>query len=89
MNNFLILYDIFDEKRLPKVAKVVYGYALGGQKSAIEAPLSKNHIKALIQEIEPLVKEKDKINIVPFMGKPILLGRATHLEKQDGGVIII
>ena len=39
MENFLVAYDIFDKKRLPKVKKVVYSYALGGQKSALEAPL--------------------------------------------------
>ena len=36
MENFLVAYDIFDKKRLPKVKKVVYSYALGGQKSALK-----------------------------------------------------
>ena len=45
MQNYLICYDIFDKKRLYKVRKIVYSYALGGQKSALEAPLSKKELK--------------------------------------------
>ena len=37
--NYLVCYDIADKKRLAKVRKVAYSYALGGQKSAVEAPL--------------------------------------------------
>jgi len=41
MNNFIIAYDIFDPKRLRKIRKISYSYSLGGQKSALEAPLDK------------------------------------------------
>jgi len=88
-NNFLIAYDIFDEKRLPRVRRVVYSFALGGQKSALEAPLNKIFIRELIANLLDETKKEDKINIIKFFGKPILLGKAKHTPYENRGIIII
>lgn len=89
MKNYIIAYDVFNVKRLNKVKKVAYSYALGGQKSAVEAPLSKKDIKALHRELEPLLEEEDRLNVIRVKGKPILLGRAKRMEFEDNGIIVI
>ncbi len=87
-NNYIIAYDICDDKRLAKVAKLIYSYALGGQKSALEAPLSKDELKELIDKILSITKKEDKINIIPFEGEPALFGKANFLEYHSGVIII-
>jgi len=87
MKTFLILYDIFDKKRLSKVKKIVYSYALGGQKSAIEAPLDKNLMNSLLKELDQVLEDEDKVNIVR-VSEPILLGKASVLEYKEGIIIL-
>ncbi len=89
MSDFIILYDIFDTKRLPKVKKVSYSYALGGQKSALEAPLDKPSLKELVTKLKTLIEEDDKINIIKILSDPILFGKAKHISYEENGVIII
>ena len=87
-NNYIIAYDISDDKRLAKVAKLIYFYALGGQKSALEAPLSKDELHELIDMILSITKKEDKINIIPFEGEPTLFGKANFLEYHSGVIIV-
>jgi len=89
MANFIIAYDIFDQKRLPKVKKVAYSFALGGQRSAVEAPLSDSYMRELTSQLLQLCKEEDKLNIIKFLDKPILLGKAKHTPYENKGVIIL
>lgn len=89
MYDFLICYDVFDKKRLPKVKKLVYSYALGGQKSALEVPLNKQLMKELVKNINIIVEKEDKLNIIKIIGEPILLGRAKHISYKNNGVIIL
>ena len=85
---YLIAYDITNDKRLTKVRKLVYSYALGGQKSALEVPLSKKSLKELVKKLEPLVKENDRVNIIQIDEKPLLFGKADFVN-YDNGVIIV
>ena len=86
--HYLICYDIADKKRLRKVRKVAYSYALGGQKSAVEAPLDEKLLKELVGKLEKLIQENDKINIIAIEGEPLCFGKADFIE-YDKGVIII
>ncbi len=88
MQNYLICYDIFDKKRLYKVRKIAYSYALGGQKSAVEAPLSKKDLKELIDKLLNVIKPEDKINIIPFNNEPICFGKAQFIEFKKGLIIV-
>jgi len=87
-NSYLICYDIADKKRLNKVRKVAYSYALGGQKSAVEAPLDKRALKELVSKLNRLIRDNDKINIILFEGEPLCFGKANFIDF-DKGVIII
>ena len=55
MKTYLIAYDIADKKRLARVRKVVYSYALGGQKSVLEAPLNKKLLQELIDKLNNIM----------------------------------
>ena len=89
MSSFLVAYDIFDIKRLPKVKRVVYSFSLGGQRSALEAPLTHSFMNGLVKQLLNLTKEEDKLNIIKFLDKPILLGKAKHIAYENKGVVIV
>jgi CRISPR-associated endonuclease Cas2 len=86
--NYLVCYDIADKKRLAKVRKVAYAYALGGQKSAVEAPLDEKLLKELVGKLQKLIKENDKINIIPFEGEPLCFGKADFIQYEEGVIIV-
>lgn len=89
MHNYIIAYDIPDKKHLVKVRKIAYSYALGGQKSAIEAPLDAGLMKSLVKELENIIEDDDKINIIRVAKNPILLGKANNTVFENNGVIIL
>lgn len=89
MKNYIIAYDIMNVKRLQKVKKIVYAYALGGQKSAREAPLDKNCLKRLVGQLMQIVEKNDKINIISVLNNPILLGKAKQTIMKENGIIIL
>lgn len=86
--SYLIAYDIKDSKRLYKVAKIVYSYALGGQKSALEVPLSKSELKELIDELLKILKPEDKLNIVPIYPNSVVFGKTKSIKFQEGVIIV-
>ncbi len=81
-------YDITSDKRLAKVRKLIYSYALGGQKSALEVPLDKKSLKELVEKLKPLIHNNDKVNIIQVEEDALLFGRADMIE-YDKGVIIV
>jgi CRISPR-associated protein Cas2 len=89
MSNFLVAYDIVESKRRVKVAKLVYGYALGGQKSALEVPVDAAEVEVLTHDLsEKIDWETDKVNIIKVDKDVVLLGVATHLKYDDGVVLL-
>jgi CRISPR-associated endonuclease Cas2 len=89
VKSYLVAYDIFDAKRLRRVKKVVDGYRLKGQKSSWETPLNRKLTRALVKELDEIIEDEDKVNIIALVGHPILLGKAHSIEHQDGGVVIL
>jgi len=88
LHNFIIAYDIFDKKRLRKVREIAYSYTLGGQKSALEAPLDATNMKSLVKEFLNILEDEDKVNIIK-VSEPILLGKATQISYESNGIIIL
>lgn len=86
-NNYLIIYDIFDKKRLRKIKKLVYSYSLSGQKSSREVLLDKKDICEISSSILEIIKNTDKINIIKVLGSPILLGKAKCIQYKKGIII--
>jgi CRISPR-associated protein Cas2 len=86
---YLICYDIADKKRLAKIRKIVYSYSLSGQKSALEAPLTKQLLKELIHKLDQTIdKDVDKINIIPYSNTPLMFGKALYFDSSSGVLII-
>ena len=89
MKDFLVCYDIAQPKRLKKVAKFLYGYAIGGQKSALDVPADAKEMEQIVSKLEALMKPKvDRVLIVEVVGEPMVLGRADFV-KYDEGVIVV
>ncbi len=89
MYTYLIAYDIFNDKRLPKVKNIAYSFSLGGQRSALEAPLSDTFFTELKDALHKVCEEEDKVNIIRFVNKPILLGKAAKTTIENRGIIFI
>ena len=88
MKHYIVAYDILNDKRAVKVRKLVYGYALGGQKSALEVPLKQKELKEFVKQLEPLLSDEDRVNIVEVEEEPLLFGKADVIG-YDKGVIIV
>lgn len=88
MKHYIVAYDILNDKRAVKVRKLVYSYALGGQKSALEVPMTKKDLKTFLTLLEPLLSDEDRVNIIEVDEEPLLFGKADVLA-YDKGVIIV
>lgn len=89
MKNYLISYDIFDDKRLAKVRKTVYGYALSGQKSALETPLSHRYMTNLVYKLAIHCENEDMVNFICYINEPIHLCKASPIHRTKNGIIIV
>ncbi len=89
MSTYLIIYDIFNKKRLRKIREIVYSYKIEGQKSAIESPLEKKDIKRLVAELNYFSADEDKINIIRVYSNPICLAKAKSLEFESDRFIFL
>lgn len=88
MKHYIVAYDILSDKRAVKVRKLVYSYALGGQKSALEVPLNKKELKGFLRLLEPLLSKEDRVNIIEVDEEPMLFGKADILAYNQGVIII-
>ena len=89
MSNFLVAYDIVESKRRVKAAKLVYGYALGGQKSALEVPADSTDIESIVVGLREVIDlETDRVNIIKVDEEAILLGTASQIEYDDGMILL-
>ena len=88
MKHYIIAYDIVNDKRASKVRRLVYSYALGGQKSALEVPLDRQDLAELLTKLEPLLSGDDRVNIIEVNEKPLLFGKADMIA-YDKGVILL
>jgi CRISPR-associated protein Cas2 len=88
MKMFLVAYDIADQKRLRKVAKLVYSHAVCGQKSVLQAYFSKKDLESFIGELLKITKEEDKINIIPLQSEPLSFNSKEDCVSYEEGAVI-
>jgi len=87
--DYLLCYDIADPKRLYQVRKYSYPFALGGQKSALQTPLSKNEATKIIKKLTKIINtSQDKINLIQVEQDPIVLGKNIDITYEEGIIII-
>ena len=82
----LIIYDITNNSKRVKFAKLLLGYGFRIQKSAFEAVLTKTKYEKLKQEIPEFVdKEEDSIRIYQIKGKTqvVAWGKEQQYNIED------
>ena len=87
----LIIYDIVDNKRRTKFAKLLEGYGTRVQKSAFEAMLSQKSYEKLVREIPYYINPasgEDSVRIYRMIGK----GRVKSwgdVPKQQEEIVLV
>ena len=87
----LIIYDIVDNKRRTKFAKLLEGYGTRVQKSAFEAMLSQKSYEKLVREIPYYINPasgEDSVRIYRMIGK----GRVKSwgdVPKQQEEIVVV
>lgn len=66
MKQMLIIYDISDNRRRTKIAKLFEGYGYRVQESAFEFCINNKRYKKLIKQIDTICKAEDNIRIYPL-----------------------
>lgn len=79
---YLVCYDVSDDKRRNRIAKILLGYGDRVQYSVFEVMLkSKTQFKALCAELQPIVDEEDDadVRLYPLCGN---CGHAVSLKGE-------
>ena len=82
----LVIYDICDNKKRQKLAKLLEGYGFRVQKSAFESRLSQTKYKHLLKALEPFCTEgKESIRVYKFFSDAQITtyGQSTETEVED------
>ncbi len=82
----LIIYDIVNNKRRTKFAKMMNGYGYRVQKSAFEALLEEAQLRNLSKEIPHYMNpEEDSVRVYRMSGsgEVMLFGLNTKVEAED------
>ncbi len=81
----LIIYDIIDNKKRVKFAKLLQGYGFRVQKSSFEALITRQKYKKLLAEIPPFVSEMDSVRVYRLRGQTevVRFGRDDVIETED------
>ncbi len=65
----LVIYDIINDKKRNKLAKLLKGYGFRIQKSAFEARISAGKYRKLLKELEAFGNAEDCIRVYKIIGK--------------------
>lgn len=85
----LVIYDIIDDKRRLKLAKLLQGYGFRIQKSAFEAIIDRKSYKKLLESLPAYVDEEDSIRVYKIVGRNQVKAFGKVLEQESEDVIII
>lgn len=85
----LVIYDVIDNKRRTKFAKLLSGYGFRVQKSAFEATLSKKKLNKLMEEIPNHIDLEDSVRVYKIRGKGQVTTWGTDVDTQEEDIILI
>lgn len=85
----LIIYDIVDNKRRLKLAKLLQGYGFRIQKSAFEATISKKKYHELIERLPAYAAKTDSIKVYKIIGKGQVTSFGMSMDVQSEDIIVI
>lgn len=85
----LIIYDIINNQKRNKLAKLLQGYGFRIQKSAFEAFLTKSLYQKMLREIRVFVSPEDSIRVYKIVGKGQVTVMGVQESVQPEEVVII
>lgn len=85
----LITYDIIDNKKRTKLAKMLKGYGTRVQKSAFEAWLTKAQYNKMIGAVPPYCGPDDSIRIYKIIGKGQVKSWGYSVQTLNDDVIVM
>ena len=87
----MVIYDICDNRRRSKLAKLFSSYGFRVQKSAFEAVISHVKYRKLLDDIGKYVGIDDNIRVYKIQGKGSVetFGSDFCIDDEDQDVIII
>lgn len=88
---FLVAYDIADQRRLKKVAKLMEAYGTRVQRSVFECDLSQTMLNVLVYQLKALIKpRRDRVHVYRFCAACPILEDITGspASRNPGGVYI-
>lgn len=85
----LIIYDIIENKKRLKLAKLLQGYGFRIQKSAFEAMITKKKYKKLLQELLPFGSREDSIRVYKIIGKGQVTNIGKEMNQEQDDIVLI
>lgn len=85
----LIIYDIVDNKRRVKLAKMLQGYGFRIQKSAFEAMISKKKYYELLERLPSYASKNDSLRVYKMIGKGQVTSFGMPMDIKEEDVIVI
>lgn len=85
----LIVYDIVDNKKRTKLAKLLNGYGTRVQKSAFEAYLDKAQYNQLVKELPAYCSEEDSIRTYKIIGRGQIRSWGYNVQSIQDDVVVI
>lgn len=86
---YIALYDIANERRLPKVLKIFRRYMFWVQNSCFEGELNQTQFEALIKELDKVIKkQEDSILFFSAEHKTRLIKEVFGIEKNEATFFI-
>lgn len=81
----LVIYDISDNKRRLKLAKILLGFGCRVQESAFEAMLTKQQLKNLLDKVHRFACDEDNIRIYRIRGNAVVAfyGEGNLVSNDD------
>lgn len=87
--NFLVIYDVCDDKRRRKVVKILEKYGYRIQYSAFECLFSDRSKKTAIKELEHITKEEDSIRIYKMPESVHIINQGDFSFDKPPEVVIL
>lgn len=85
----LIIYDIINNSKRVRLAKLLQGYGFRVQKSAFEAIITKKKYDKLVKELKHFVSKEDSIRIYKLIGKGQVLNLGMKIIHDQEDVIVV
>ena len=85
----LVIYDITDNRKRIRFAKLLQGYGIRVQKSAFEARLTQRKYEKLMREISAFASNEDSIRVYRIQGTSQITSFGSYKEFPEEEDIII